>query len=127
MSDDIDKLAREEVRVALKRALRRALLLLMSDAGCDQTELAGIAELSRTTVRNVISDSRGQQSASPRLDTIADVLYGLNVPLDRFLALVAATVSADSSLDATEGLSFEAKAGPHLLIGKLIHVPSDGD
>lgn len=127
MAGDIDKLEKQAVRDAVRSAVRRVILRLIAEKRLNQVALSGASELSRGTIGNVISASQSEDAPSPKLDTLADIVYGLRIEPAEFFRRVTNELREMSNDDA-EGVDlgqFEVRLGDHLLQGRLHHQPQE--
>jgi transcriptional regulator with XRE-family HTH domain len=118
---DIDEEAMQSCRMALRSAFAAAISQFIREKGLTKTEVSGIVDLSRNTVQNVVTAGMDGSVPGPRLDTIADIVYALNVPLGSFLARVEAELLARYPKLAgdTTAYEFEYILGGHVLKGQL--------
>lgn len=96
MKNSANNQSKHEIRKDLKQAVGSALFRLMVKKNCSQIALAGMAGVSRTTLRGILY-AAGKAPSFARLDTLADIIHGLNVPLEQFFALVADELSSGAS------------------------------
>ena len=94
MTRNLDYSEELETRRALKRAVRKVILRLMREQGLTQIQMSGIADISRTTLREILNPHE-KGGSFPRLDTLADIVCGLGIPPSRFMAMVAEELAAE--------------------------------
>ena len=124
MTGDIDKLEKQTVRDAVRSAVRLVVLRLLAERRRNQVALSGASELSRGTIGNVLNASQSKDAPSPRLNTLADIVYGLCIEPAEFFRRISDELREMSNDDAA-GVDlgqFEVRLGNHLLHGRLDHV-----
>ena len=116
-----NNLSRDEVRRALRTAASKVVSRLLSEEQQSQICAAGVAEVSRTTLRNLLDAGRKKEIPSAKFDTVADVLYGLNIPLAYFATLLLEQLSADASgWDPADTGTVEIRVGQRVFRGRLV-------
>lgn len=126
MKRRVNNLSREENRKALRAAVAKVVLALLKETQRSQAYAAAAAGISRTTLRNIIDGDRhhgeGRVPAA-KLDTLADVACGLNVPLSYVIALLSKelTKSTDKQAPESEG-TIEIRFGDRLFQGKVVQL-----
>jgi hypothetical protein len=118
---DIDERAVRAYRMALRSAFAAAISQAIGEKGFTYTRVSDMAELNRNTVQNVVAAGDNESAPCPRLDTIADILYALNVPLGSFFARVEAELLARNPELAGDAkvYEFQVPIGSHVLKGEL--------
>lgn len=87
-----------------------------------QIEVSGAACLSRNTIQSVIGAGRDEENPGPKLDTIADILYALQVTPHEFSVRLAQGMK-DRRFPAgakPEGRTFELAIDGHILRGEIV-------
>jgi len=94
---------------------------LLSEEQQTQIYAAGASGVSRTTLRNLLDAGRNENISSAKLDTVADVLYGLNIPLTYFATLLLEQLSAGApGWDPADAGTLEIRVGKQVFRGRLV-------
>lgn len=121
MKQQGNNLSREENRRALRTAVGKVVSRLLSEEQQSQIYTAGTSGVSRTTLRNLLDAGRTERIPSAKFDTMADVLYGLNIPLTYFATLLLEQLSADApGWDPADAGTLEIRVGQQVFKGRLV-------
>ena len=94
---------------------------LLSEEQQSQIYAAGASGVSRTTLRNLLDAGRKAGIPAPKIDTVADVLYSLNIPLTYFATLLLEQLSADApGWDSADAGTLEIRVGRQVFRGRLV-------